>query len=283
MTKSPETTPHVHPQIGDQVYAYLPDSNPPIKKGVARGSFGSDTVVRTSGKSSLSFTRVHKSHVFTPLELASASMDLLPSPDDGEEVHISKSIEDILAHPLATEELSMRLGVKALEKYMTTPRTPEELGLHDTDTLLGDSTVHGTNRWKVDELTRGLKAGRYKSGGRNELDLCAPTQDLETLPVAERKSVIDSINETNRKMLDTLYDEYEADFTKALVYERSTPRMTERSTVIPAGTADFAFIETTYIPNDGSEPSNAAAIHLAQIATGQDDYYTLDNGYLPAV
>lgn len=264
--------------IGDKIYAYLPGSDPSIRTGVVKNIYASDAWVEVGKGYSL---RIHRSKLFTPREVAYTALDLMLSHPAGDEVHVSKAIEEVIEHPLAGYELATRLDLETIERYTASARTLEELGLRSKEDLLADAKTYGSNHWKIAHLIEGINSGELTGGEENELNLAMPTRDLEVLPAQEAAAARQKIYELNRRVLDTLYDQYGANFDEAVVLERTEGRVVERRTVIPSTIADFSFVETTYVHEDEAANPTSPHIDWAQIVVGKPE--SEEKGYTPAI
>ena len=264
---------------GDDVYAHMPERGTPLKHGVVAGTHGPDAWVATSEGT---HHRVHRSNIFALGEVAATSADLMFEHPAGEEVHVSKAIQEVVDHPIAGDELSTRLGIQAMERYITPRRTAEELGIRPVEELMGGPEQPGSNRWKIEELVAGIKGNAYHEGANNDLNLLYPSRDLEVMPREEATEVQAKISEINRHVLDTLYDEYGADFEHAVVFERTQRDGREQITVIPTQDAGFCFVERSYAFNTTTEESPQVPLPHVAIVVGKPDY-SVEDGYLPAV
>ncbi len=274
------------PQTGDSVYAYMPqDGEQALKQGVVHGTYGPDAMVNLGNGH---YQRVGRfSQLFTPDEVADAAASSMLSYDDGNEVHVSKAIRDVMEHPLASQELKAELDARSLSKYLTSPRTPEDLGLIDVEDLVGSVERHGSNRWKIEEMLAGIADGRY-TRGRNQLEIAHAAEDIEILPDDQAAAIRSQINEVNRQALDTLYGEYGADFEAAAVYERRQFVRTqgkfyvERLTTIPTAHQGFSFVESSFTPEDEATATPIRPLNQVEIVIGKPEY-TMEDGYLPAI
>jgi len=161
--------------------------------------------------------------------------------------------------------------------------TPEELGFISDEILVGDSDVRGSNRWKIEDFMKGTEQGIYQPGlAQNELTLAHPAEEVAKLPEAEAVLIETEINNVNRRVLDTLYEHYHANFEQAEVTERSEGGLTERRIVIPSDMSDFSFVETTFVTEVDTETATIPAVSSVEIIAGHPIFASKD-GFSPVV
>jgi hypothetical protein len=267
---------------GEDVYAYLPDRGSKIQRGVVTGSNGpfASVQVRRQGERSVDYLSVHRSNLFTPGQVACEALDLMPDYPDGGEVHVDTAVNAVINHPFFADGLTRNLELKAMERYTTPARTPEELGVRSVGELLGNAESRSGNRWKLSDMIQGINDGRYGAGSYNYLDLARPTQDIEVMPEEEASNIRGQIDQVNRQALDVIYDEFGADFEEASVFELTLNEINKikRCIVIPSKNGDFSFVQTSYVPQDKHGESTQQTIDNVMIITGQPDF-SREKGY----
>lgn len=125
--------------------------------------------------------------------------------------------------------------------------------------LLGDEHTVGSNIWKIEELINGLATGIYSADDvlKNE---------LETLPLPGIGSETTShegnshVMRQNRKMLESLYQKYEVDQSKAEVTESYDGEYTTRRTFY-ATELGFDFVEVEIFQNEERGRFDALIVH----------------------
>jgi len=263
------------------VYSLSNREGNPIVKGVILKKDGSGVWVNYQNGSNSNFLRHHRTGLFTPLEVGATVLDLLPSSKAGEERHISAALDELIKDPESASELGVRLGAKSAERYITTPRIPEDLGIKSKEQLVGSIGDKGSNAWRIESLIEDIQSGKAPNGAANELNLAHATGDMELLPKPEAATIKEHMIEMNRDVLNHFYDQYHVDFSETVVTEKPGEKYLARKTVYPAPEFGFSFVETAFIPNAESGKPGAIPDYLgANIVSGKPEY-TIDQGYSP--
>lgn len=234
---------------------------------------------QTGGGATIS-TSKHGSEIFTPLDVASIAADLMPTGDHSEEKLLDKAVEDYLESDKKDHELTARLIGAAVAEFATKTRTPEDLGIVQVESIIGDEALSGSNLWRIRELITGYLDGIYDNRASNNIDLASPTEDITLLPDSQAAAVKEQIDALNRQALDAIYEYFGVDFAEAKVYEstRSSSNTQEQKTVYPAPSNGISFLETAFIP----EGTDLKAKVLVEVVVGHPTY-TIDDGYYPAI
>ncbi len=273
---NPETsTAQPSPKEGDIVYSRLHDENTIVKGEIVRLT-GPDALLKTGNAT----RRIHQSNLFPTDEMIDMSEDLLFGRPAGEEVPISTALQEVIADPVTQEELGIRMGARAIERYMTQPRTDEQLGVTTVEDLLGDVEKIGSNYWKVAEFISGIRTGQYGEGSSNEIHIAIPSPDIETLPANEAAEVREKIADVNRRVLDQLYQDYGVDLDNAQSVELRVPKGIIRKFAAHSKLEDFSFVATSFEPRDDSDAIEHPELRRVQIVVGTPSF-PIENGYLP--
>ena len=272
MTKEISPTPEF--EIGQSVYVLGRNNSMSVQEATIDSQSDEAFWVRGPG----ALHRVDKSEVFTTVEIADRALDLMAIPDPGEEVYIGAALRAVIDHPLAGQELYIRMVAEATSRYLTEPRTERELGLKDPD------QQNNTNRKIIDELQRGIDSGQYQQGADNSLHLSHVAPEVKLLPEAEATAFREEVYTSNRQHLGTLYNDFGVDYSQAEIVERSGPdNMLERTTLYPTNNG-FTFVERAiFYKNEDGEAGDMFPFKMqATIVVGRPQEYTIENGYYPA-
>jgi hypothetical protein len=258
-------TPRI-PELKEHVY-YLDHNNESLEvsKGTVWIFDGASILIKGDVDKGYSRTsREHKTSVFTAEDVAVAADDLLPAPAEGKERLLSDAIETILSDPEKHEELAKRLGEMSISRGFGYSPSMEDLGFKTVDELVGSKDNYGSNMWKVEDIITMSK--QYREVTNTLAFAHGEKVEFERLTKEEAAAAQASLDDINRKALDTIYDHYAVSYENATVYESSTPGgKTLRVTVYPSVSAPIYFVEKIVV---GEE----AVPDIVDVVTKNPDY-----------